>query len=76
MTCVRYVCAAVVVAIQLGLAPGALAQAPDVRRLTVEEAVRLALENNLGIRAARIDPQIVLLPINRQRDRDGVLRLG
>ena len=29
-----------------------------MRRLTVEEAVRLALENNLGIRVARIDPQI------------------
>jgi outer membrane protein len=58
MTCVRYACAATVLAIQLGLAPGASAQTTDVRRLTVEEAVRLALENNLGIRAARIDPQI------------------
>lgn len=34
------------------------AQAPQVRRLTVEEAVELALENNLGIRIARYDPQI------------------
>lgn len=58
MTCVRYACAATVLAMQLGLAPGASAQTTDVRRLTVEEAVRLALENNLGIRAARIDPQI------------------
>ncbi len=58
MTCVRYACAAAVLAIQLGLAAGAWAQTADVRRLTVEEAVRLALENNLGIRAARIDPQI------------------
>lgn len=58
MTCVRYACAATVLAIQLGLAPGASAQTTDVRRVTVEEAVRLALENNLGIRAARIDPQI------------------
>jgi outer membrane protein len=28
------------------------------RRLTADEAVKLALENNLGIRVARIDPQI------------------
>jgi outer membrane protein TolC len=34
------------------------ATAPEVRRLTADEAVRLALENNLGIRIARIDPQI------------------
>jgi HAE1 family hydrophobic/amphiphilic exporter-1 len=33
-------------------------QAPQVRRLTAEEAVRLALENNLGIRIAQYDPQI------------------
>jgi outer membrane protein TolC len=32
--------------------------APGVRRLTVDEAVKLALENNLGIRVARIDPQL------------------
>ena len=31
---------------------------PQTRRLTSDEAVRLALENNLGIRVARIDPQI------------------
>jgi HAE1 family hydrophobic/amphiphilic exporter-1 len=30
----------------------------QVRRLTVEEAVRLALENNLGIRLARFAPQV------------------
>lgn len=49
------------------LAPPALAQSvgnaqvtdvPQVRRLTVEEAVRLALENNLGIQIARFDPQV------------------
>jgi outer membrane protein TolC len=34
------------------------AGAPQVRRLTIDEAVQLALENNLGIRAARLDPQI------------------
>ncbi len=33
-------------------------EAPQVRRLTVEEAVRLALENNLGIKIARFDPQV------------------
>jgi HAE1 family hydrophobic/amphiphilic exporter-1 len=31
---------------------------PLVRRLTAAEAVALALENNLGIKAARIDPEI------------------
>jgi outer membrane protein TolC len=34
------------------------ASSPQVRRLTVDDAVKLALENNLGIRVARIDPQI------------------
>ncbi|HEY6359533.1 MAG TPA: TolC family protein [Vicinamibacterales bacterium] len=34
------------------------AQAPQVRRLTVDEAVRLALENNLGIQVARITPAV------------------
>jgi len=37
---------------QLATAP------PQTRKLTSDEAVRLALENNLGIRVARIDPQI------------------
>jgi outer membrane protein TolC len=36
----------------------AAAGAPQTRRLTVDDAVRLALENNLGIRVARIDPQL------------------
>ena len=36
--------------------PGA--QAPQVRRLTVDEAVRLALENNLGIQVAQITPRV------------------
>src|SRR5512132_1016268 len=30
----------------------------QVRRLTVDEAVRLALDNNLGVQIARINPQI------------------
>ena len=34
------------------------ASTPQVRRLTADDAVKLALENNLGIRVARIDPQI------------------
>jgi outer membrane protein TolC len=37
---------------------GAQAPAPDVRRLTVDEAVRLALENNLGVQVARLDPPL------------------
>jgi outer membrane protein len=32
--------------------------AEQVRRLTIDEAVRLALENNLGVQIARINPQI------------------
>src|SRR5687768_2387418 len=36
----------------------ATATAPQVRRLTVEEAVRLALENNLGIHIARFEPRV------------------
>src|SRR5687767_7670461 len=31
---------------------------PAVRRLTIEEAVKLSLENNLGVQVARIDPQV------------------
>jgi outer membrane protein len=34
------------------------AAAPQVRRLTADEAVRLAVENNLGIQIARVDPRI------------------
>ena len=30
----------------------------DIRRLTVNEAVETALENNLGVRVARLDPEI------------------
>ena len=66
MTCVRYACDATVLAIVLGVAP-ASAQAPEVRRLTVDDAVRLALENNLGVRAARIDPQIQDLGVAQAR---------
>jgi outer membrane protein len=38
-------------------APGAVSAEP-VRRLSIDDAVRLALEENLGIRIQRIDPQI------------------
>jgi outer membrane protein len=31
---------------------------PGVRRLSIEDAVKLALENNLGVQVARIDPQV------------------
>jgi HAE1 family hydrophobic/amphiphilic exporter-1 len=41
--------------------------APQVRRLTVDEAVRAALENNLGVQVARIDPQIQDLSILQAR---------
>src|SRR6185503_5559050 len=36
----------------------ATAAAPQTRRMTADEAVRMALEHNLGLRVARIDPQI------------------
>ena len=45
-----------------GVLPAAVQQAAaggtQVRRLTADEAVRLAAENNLGIQIARFDPQI------------------
>jgi outer membrane protein TolC len=56
-----------VIAMVLGFASMASAQAPEVRRLTIDEAVRLALENNLGVRAARIDPQIEDLAVVQAR---------
>jgi len=41
------------------LAPPSIAAAQtDVRRLTIDDAVRLALEHNLGVQVARIDPRI------------------
>ena len=40
------------------VAPSLAAAQADVRRLTVEDAVRLALEHNLGVQVARIDPRI------------------
>ncbi len=36
---------------------------PQVRRLTLEETVRLALEHNLGIQIARFDPQVQNLAV-------------
>ena len=50
----------------LGFFLSAIAAAPvagqttgeQVRRLTVDEAVRLALDNNLGIQIARFNPQV------------------
>src|SRR5262249_37394673 len=44
----------------LQAAAGSAAQQPSdtVRRLSIDEAVKLALEQNLGIRIQRIDPQI------------------
>src|SRR5262245_22884823 len=40
-------------------APAAARQGePQTLRLTVEEAIKLALEHNLGIQIARFDPQV------------------
>src|SRR5438552_2417443 len=43
------------------------APAANVRRLTVDEAVRLALEHNLGVQIARVDPQVQDLAIAQAR---------
>jgi outer membrane protein TolC len=43
------------------------AQAPQIRRLTVDDAVRLALENNLGIQVARITPAVEDLSVAAAR---------
>lgn len=43
------------------------AAATQVRRLTADEAVRLAAENNLGIQIARYDPQIEDLNVAQAR---------
>ena len=45
----------------------AQAPAPEVRRLTIDDAVTLALENNLGVQVARIDPQIQDLSVAQAR---------
>jgi outer membrane protein TolC len=45
------------------LAQPGQAQVPRVERLTIDEAVRLALENNLGVQVARIGPQVQDLTI-------------
>lgn len=41
--------------------------AANVRRLTVEEAVQLALQNNLGVQIARIDPAVQDLQVAQAR---------
>jgi outer membrane protein TolC len=43
------------------------AQEPPVRRVSVEEAVRLAAENNLGIQIARYNPQLEDLDVAQVR---------
>jgi outer membrane protein TolC len=47
--------------------PAARDTAAQVRRITADEAVRLALENNLGIQVARINPQIEDLSVAQAR---------
>src|SRR5262245_57860954 len=39
-------------------APAPAGDTRPVRRLTADEAVKLAVENNLGIQISRLDPQI------------------
>jgi outer membrane protein len=45
----------------------AVADAGPALRLTADEAVRMALENNLGIQAERLAPQITTLAISQAR---------
>ena len=47
--------------------PAPAALAPQVRRLTADEAVKLALENNLGIQVAQITPRVEDLSIAAAR---------
>ena len=49
---------ALFVATALPVAGQQQAQQPPVRQITIDDAVKMAVENNLGIRVARIDPQI------------------
>ena len=51
----------------LPAAAQAAASGTQVRRLTADEAVRLAAENNLGIQIARFDPQIENLNVAQAR---------
>jgi HAE1 family hydrophobic/amphiphilic exporter-1 len=48
-------------------AGGQNAAGGPTRRLTIEEAVKLALENNLGIQIARYDPQVEDLTVAQAR---------
>jgi outer membrane protein TolC len=50
-----------------GTQASVFAQAPEVRRLTVDEAVKVALENNLGVQIARFDPLVQDLSIAQAR---------
>jgi outer membrane protein len=47
--------------------PTAAAAEGPVQKITVEEAVRLALENNLRIQVARVDPQIEDMTVAQAR---------
>src|SRR5688500_10267852 len=47
--------------------PQPLAPAGSVTKLTADEAVRLALENNLGLQAERLGPQIGTLAVAQAR---------
>jgi outer membrane protein TolC len=59
--------AAMVVVFETQASVFAQAPAPQVRRLTVDEAVTIALENNLGVQIARIDPLVQDLSIAQAR---------
>jgi outer membrane protein TolC len=47
--------------------PAASGQPGPLLKLTADEAVRLALENNLGIQAERLQPQISTLEVSQAR---------
>jgi len=57
--CIRAAALGLVAAFLLGASSGAWAQpAPPVKPLSLDEAVQLALENNLGLQVQRINPQV------------------
>jgi outer membrane protein len=58
MTSIRTGLVAMILATAIGAPASAQTAGNQVRRLSVEEAVRLALDNNFGIQIARINPQI------------------
>jgi outer membrane protein TolC len=67
ISCARAVLAVLVLALSTVPAFAQGQPAPSVRRLSIDEAVRLALEQNLGIQIERMNPQIQDVAIAQAR---------